>query len=223
MEETNKGLKTQIEEITKWKKELEGGDKKKSKMSLKEVLSFVIASLFVGYFAWIFTGLTYGIIIGIAAGLISLFITNTFFSDKWKMPFKYRILGKKKKREGYVVAIKVGLNGAISFEKIRLDEQVALGEDNIPHTVYKDDVLIWKNKIPMVILPEWSERAWSPREHYQKTEENNESSKGWQYIMNFLKKNQIKEKKEFKTGTLIIGGIVVIGLIWYLIKSGAFS
>jgi len=222
--EDGKGLKTQVEEITKWKEEIEAKSQtKKGTLTLPGILSFVISGGLVGYFSWLFLGITWGIILGGLVGSIALAIVNYRNSPIWNLPFKARFLGRKKKREGYVVVMKIGLNKAVSFEKCQIDEGVYIGADKIPHKVRQDEILIWKNKIPMIIQPEWAEEAWNPNQHYTETQENGTGSQGYQYIMNFIYKNQIKEKKEVKMGLMIVGGLAVIGLIWYLIKSGAFS
>lgn len=228
MEEENinepKSIKSQIEDLKKWKEEIEKNPaKKENKFSFIDAIVFLIPALVIGYFVWLFAGLTYAFIFGLIGGSIALFIKSYFFGKNWRPPFKYRTLGKKKKREGYIIVIKVGLNKAISFDKLPIDENVIMGKDGIPHVVKQEDILLWKNKIPMIIQPEWSLDAWSPNQHAAITERNGAGTNGWQYIINYIRKNSIKEKKEFKPATIIIGGIVVIGLIWYLIKSGAFS
>jgi len=83
--------------------------------------------------------------------------------------------------------------------------------------------LIWKNKIPLVIQPQWSERPFSVKDHYDRTISAQQHSKGWQYIMNYIYKTQIKAKKSVPTGLIIIGVLALLGLGYYLIKSGAFK
>lgn len=142
---------------------------------------------------------------------------------KWNLPLSARFgMGKKKKRKGYVVFINIGENKALTFIKAPVDDGVAIVND-IPHHVKPEDVLIWKNKIPVVIQPQWSERPFSADSHYQSTLKNNENTMGWKYIVNYINKNQIQQKKNFPTGLLIIGLIALVGLGYYLIKSGALK
>lgn len=140
---------------------------------------------------------------------------------EWKLPFLFRFLGKKKKRKGYVVFMNIGLNKAITFIKAPIEEGVAL-VNNIPHMVHPDDILIWKNKIPIVIQPSWSEKPFSSREHFSETVNEGKGSMGWQFIMNYILKSQIKEKKNVPIGPIIIGSLVILGVGYYLLKSGAF-
>jgi hypothetical protein len=142
---------------------------------------------------------------------------------KWNLPFMVRTgLGKKKKRKGYVLFQNIGTNKAVTFIKAPISDGVAL-VNNVPHIVEPDDILLWKNKIPMVIQPQWSERPFSPKDHFVKTEQAGQNTAGWEYIMNFILKSQIQAKKNIPTGMIIIGIIAIVGLGWYLIKSGALK
>lgn len=144
-------------------------------------------------------------------------------TTKWNLPFTTRIgMGSKKKRQGYVVFMNVGTNKAVTFIKAPVCDGVAL-VNNIPHVVEPEDILLWKNKIPIVIQPQWSERPFSTKDHFTQATAAGQRSEGWEYIMNFILKTQIKEKKQAGIGLIIIGILAVIGLGWYLLKSGALS
>lgn len=142
--------------------------------------------------------------------------------SKWSPPWKARILGKKKKREGYVVFVNLGENKAITFIKAPVSEGVAL-VNKIPHRVDPEDIFLWKNKIPMVIMPQWSEGALSAREHYKATQQVGNGSEGWQLIMNYILKNMITAKKNIPWGAIAIGALVLLGLGFYAMKSGVLS
>jgi hypothetical protein len=142
---------------------------------------------------------------------------------RWNLPFIARLgMGKKKKQQGYVVFVNLGTNKAATFIKAPITDGVALVND-IPHVVHPEDIFLWKNKIPLVFQPQWSERPFSAREHFNDTNDKGQNSLGWEYIMNFILKTQIKEKKQVKMGFLILIGIIVLGGGYYLIKSGALS
>jgi hypothetical protein len=75
----------------------------------------------------------------------------------WNLPFTARVgMGKKKKREGYVVFMNIAENKAVTFIKAPVVEKVAM-VNGVPHVVNPEDILIWKNKIPLVVQPQWSE------------------------------------------------------------------
>ena len=144
-------------------------------------------------------------------------------TKKWSLPFLTKFgMCKKKKRKGYVVFVNIGLNKAITFIKAPIIEGVAM-VNGIPHVIEPEDILIWKNRIPMIIQPQFSERPYSAKHNYELVREKGEGTEGWQYIMNYLMNNQITDKKKMPVGAMIIGAIVIIGLGWYLIKSGAFK
>lgn len=142
---------------------------------------------------------------------------------KWSLPFLARIgMGKKKKRQGYVVFMNIGTNKAVTFIKAPIVDNVAL-VNNVPHVVEPEDILIWKNRIPIVIQPQWSERPFSSKDHFAKTDAAGQNTAGWEYIMNFILKTQIQAKKNFPVGIIVFGVIALLGLGWYLIKSGALK
>jgi len=78
-------------------------------------------------------------------------------------------------------------------------------------------------KIPIVFQPEWSERPFSAKDHFKQATEAGQTTTGWKLIMNFILKTQIQDKKKAGMGLIIIGVLAVIGLGYYLIKSGALA
>lgn len=143
-------------------------------------------------------------------------------TKKWNLPFMTRTgMGKNKKRRGYCVFMNVNTNKAVTFIKTPIEDNVAL-VNNVPHVIEPEDILLWKNKIPIVIQPQWSVRPFSPKEHYKQVMDSKDHTKGWQYIMNYINKTQLAAKKAVSTGLIIIGVIAVAALGYYLIKSGAF-
>ena len=226
MEEQNKSVRDTLIDLNKKIDELTGKpvEKKKFKFNVSFVgwlFSLIIAG-FVFTMLWIFWSMTNGIIGAIFALLISLFISHRLNDGQWRLPFKSRFLGKRKKRKGYVVFMNIGMNKAITFIKAPIEEGVAM-VNNIPHVINPDDILIWKNKIPIVIQPQWAERPFSAPRNFAETRANGETTEGWEYIMNYILKTQLKSKKDVPMGLIIFGVIALVGLAYYLIKSGAFS
>lgn len=142
---------------------------------------------------------------------------------KWSLPFSAKFgMGKKKKQKGYVVFVNLGINKAATFIKAPITDGVAL-VNNIPHVIEPEDIFLWKNKIPLVFQPQWSERPFSAKDHFRKTVENNQSTMGYEYIMNFILKTQVQAKKNFPMGLVVFGVIAIGALGYYLFKSGALS
>lgn len=140
----------------------------------------------------------------------------------WALPFSMRFLGKKKKRKGYVIFMNIGMNKAVTFIKAPIEEGVAM-VNGIPHVVDPKDILLWKNKIPIVIQPQFSEKPYSLEHHYERVRQDNEGTEGWTFILNYMLNNQLKEKKSVPMGMIIIGVLVVLGLGYYAMKSGVFK
>lgn len=142
-------------------------------------------------------------------------------SKEWKLPARTRFgMGKRKKRKGYVVFMDIARNKAVTFVKAPIEDGVALVH-NIPVIVEPEDILLWKNRLPMVIRPSWSERPFSPKDHFAKTEAAGQGTIGWEYIMNYIYKTQIKAKKAIGAGLWIIGALVAGGLAWYFFRGGS--
>lgn len=141
---------------------------------------------------------------------------------EWRLPFLSRFLGKRKKRKGYVLFMNVGLNKAVTFIKAPIEEGVAV-VNGIPHVVDAKDILIWKNKIPMVIQPQWAEKPFSMEEHHKQTMDSGGGSMGWKFIMNYIYNNKIEQKKSMSPGVIIVGLLIIGGLAYYAYKSGVLG
>ena len=226
MEEENqdKSLKETVLDLKKTIDTISGQVKPKKKININWLGAFI--SLIIGGFVftmtWIFWDMTMGVAFGIIAFSISMFIASKFDPNTWRLPLKARFLGKKKKRKGYVVFMNIGTNKAITFTKAQIEEGVAM-VNGVPHTVNPQDIHIWKNKIPIVITFQGAEKPITMDNYYRTAKANGESTEGWEYIMNYIYKTQIKDKKSVPAFLIIVGIIAVIGLGYYLIKSGAFK
>ena len=140
----------------------------------------------------------------------------------WSLPFSKRNLSSKKKRQGYVVFMNIGENKSITFIKAPIEDGVAI-VNGIPHVVEPEDILFWKNKLPIVIQPQWSVKPFSSKDHFKEAINSGHGTVGWEYIMNYIYKTQIKLKKQMSVGLMIFLGVVVIGGGYYLLKSGALG
>ncbi len=130
-------------------------------------------------------------------------------------------VSKRQMKKNWIQIIHLSDNKVMRIMKAQIDENIIM-IDNIPHKVDASDVFLHKGK-PTIIQPSWSIKPLSPTQNLQETKEAGNSTLGWEYIMNYLKKTEIKSIKNMGTMVWVIGGIVVIGGIYYLIKSGAFS
>ena len=85
---------------------------------------------------------------------------------KFRLPFGKKV-GKAQKKRNYVTVMKINENGNIDFQKRQIVEQTFM-EDGIPRLGTPNYVLRWK-KNPMVILPSWSVKPYSPSDEHEKS------------------------------------------------------
>lgn len=139
--------------------------------------------------------------------------------EKADVPW-YKRLTKGQAKKNWVLVCYISENKGINFIKAQIDEGVIL-INGIPHTVSSDEIMMYKNK-PFIIVPSWSIKPFSAHQNLMETKEAGNSSLGWEYIMNYMKKTEIKAIKNAGMIMWIILGIVVIGGAYYFIQRGGF-
>jgi hypothetical protein len=177
--------------------------------------NFIIA-IIIFVTLWLIWDLVFAIIIAVLI-FISGVVIGYSISKTWRIPFQARMMGKKKKQKGYCVFMNIGTNKAVTFIKAPVEEGVAM-VNGVPHVIEPEDILLWKKKLPIIIQPQWSERPFSAKDYYAKTSEAGKTTEGWELILNYILKSQIKAKKNFSPLIWIILGIAVIGGGYYLFK-----
>lgn len=145
-------------------------------------------------------------------------IKEISFWSKWKF---WNNVSKKNIKNNWIQIIYIQDNKNLRILKAKIDENVIL-IDNIPHVVDVGDIFLHKNK-PTIIVPSWSIKPFSPQQNIVESNNAGNSTKGWEYIINYMKKTEIKAVKNMGMVTWVIVGLVVIGGGYYLIKSGLFS
>lgn len=136
----------------------------------------------------------------------------------WKIPFKGRVSVNAAKK-GYTTVQIIRNNGEIDFSKSYLQDGTIL-VDGIPRVATIDYRLSYKGK-PFIIIPEWSLKPFSPADNYEQSIKEKMNATGSRAILARLQSEAIKPKKEMGNMVWwIIGGIVVIALVWYMFKGG---
>lgn len=132
----------------------------------------------------------------------------------FKLPFGKKV-NKAQKKKNYVTIMKINENGGVDFQKTRIEEQ-AFVEEGIPRLGTADYILHWKGN-PMVILPSWSVKPFSPVEQYEKSMLDGSNTKGYKILMAKMYSTQTSSKKE-------VGNIVkwILGAGLLLIIAYAF-
>jgi len=125
-------------------------------------------------------------------------------TKKFKIPFTKRV-GKAQEKQNYVTVIKINENGSLDFSKKKIEDQTFM-ENGVPRLGTPDYVLRYK-KNPVVILPSWSVKPYSPSEQYAESLNNGSNTKGYAILMARMLNEQVGAKKQ-------IGGMVkwIIGL-----------
>lgn len=137
------------------------------------------------------------------------------FWSKWKF---WQNVSKGQIKKNWVQIIYLSDNKNIKILKTPIDENVIM-IDNIPHTVDVSDVFLHKGK-PTIIQPSWSIKPLSLTQNMKETKDAGNTTLGWEYIMNYLKKTEIKSTKNMGAMIWIIVGLIALGAIYYFIKTG---
>jgi hypothetical protein len=140
---------------------------------------------------------------------------------KFKLPFKARVSNSQAKK-GYVGVIRINENGVISPSKEPIVEQTIM-VDGVPRLASPDYVLKWKvgtKTFPVVILPSWSVKPFSPSEDFERSMKDGSNTKGYKLILNRMKLSLVEASKKGLGKLGWIFGAVVLIIIGYALISG---
>jgi len=136
---------------------------------------------------------------------------------KFRLPFGKKV-GKSQKKKNYVTIMKINENGNIDFQKRQIREQTFI-EDGIPRLGTPDYVLRWK-KNPMIIIPSWSVKPYSPEEAHSKSLNDGSNTKGYKILMAKMLSETIKPTKQMGSMVKWILGIGLLAIIGYAFITG---
>ena len=136
---------------------------------------------------------------------------------KFRLPFGKKV-GKSQAKKNYVTIMKINDNGIVTFIKKQILNQTLM-EDGIPRLATTDFVLRYK-KNPMIILPSWSVKPYSPSEQYYKSLNDGSNTKGYAILLERMMKEQTGMKKQIGGLLKWIIGLAVVGIIAYAIITG---
>jgi len=136
---------------------------------------------------------------------------------KFRLPFGKKV-GKAQKKKNYITIMKINENGVVNFRKTQISNQTFM-EEGIPRMGTADYMLQWK-KNPLVILPSWSLKPFSPKEEFEKSLSDGSNTKGYKILLDRMYSEQTKQKKEM--GSLIkwLLGLGFIAIIGYAFLTG---
>lgn len=139
---------------------------------------------------------------------------------KFRFPFGTKV-GKSQAKKNYVTVMKINENGAVAFTKKPIEQQTIM-EDGVPRLATPDYVLRFK-KNPMIILPSWSVKPFSPVEQFEKSMIDGSNTKGYKILLDRMNKEQVSSKKQMGGMLKWIIGLALAGIIIYAIMSGGAS
>ena len=131
----------------------------------------------------------------------------------FKLPPKSR-LSKSKLKDNWITIVKVNENKGVDFTREQIKDQTII-IDGVPRLATGEDVLNYKGK-PMMILPSWSVKPFSPSENYKDSMERGLNTKGYALLLARMKAGAIDLKKKMNMG-IIIGLVVLAGIVLYVI------
>ena len=129
------------------------------------------------------------------------------------IPF-FKMVGKGKAKKGWITVMHIQDNRSIRFIKVPVNEQTAMVAGS-PRLATSDDMLYYKNK-PVIILPEYSSKPYSPVDHFEQTRKEKYLSVGRRLLLNRMWKELIPDKKP-------ISGMVIFFIITAMIAAGYFA
>lgn len=136
---------------------------------------------------------------------------------KFRLPFGKKV-GVSQKKKNYITIMKINENGNIDFQKRQIKEQTFI-EDGIPRLGTPDYVLRWK-KNPMIIIPSWSVKPYSPEEKHKQSLEDGSNTKGYKILMAKMASETIKPTKQMGGMVKWILGLGLLAIIGYALISG---
>jgi hypothetical protein len=138
---------------------------------------------------------------------------------KFSIPFTARV-SKAQAKKGWTTVMIARDNRNVEFTKKQIEEQTIM-VDGIPRIATADDVLFYKGR-PLIILPSWSVKPFSPTDNLKETDAKSYGSQGYRLLLARMKAEVVEGKK--KIGSWIIWVIVGLIAVGYLaMKSGAFK
>ena len=136
---------------------------------------------------------------------------------KFRLPFTKKV-NNRQRRNNFITVMKIHENNAVDFSKVQIDDQTIM-ENGIPRLAASQYVMYWK-KNPIIILPSWSVRPFSPAEQYEKSLVDGSNTKGYKLILNRLEMEATVNKKKIGNPIMIIIGLGLAAIIGYAFISG---
>jgi len=136
---------------------------------------------------------------------------------KFRLPFGKKV-GKSQAKRNYVTVMKINENGNVDFIKKQIEDQTFM-IDGVPRLGTPDYVLRWKNN-PLVIIPSWSVKPYSPAIQFERSLNDGSNTKGYAILLARMQNEQISGNKQMGGLVKWILGLGLIGIIAYALVTG---
>ena len=137
---------------------------------------------------------------------------------KFKLPFRAKV-SKTNIRKNFITVQIIYENGNVEFIKAPI-KNGTIDVEGIPRISTADYTLFHKGK-PIIILPAWSLKPFSPVENYEETVQKDMTTAGRRLILERMKLDAIKPKgMGFGMIGWVVLVIVIAGVGYYLFKGG---
>lgn len=146
-------------------------------------------------------------------GKLDEILSNKRKLKEFKLPSKAK-LSKSKLKSNWVTVCKVNENKGVDFTREPIDNQTII-VDGIPRLATGEDILNYKGK-PMMILPSWSVKPFSPSDNYTKSMSDGSNTKGYALLLARMKAGAIDFKKKMNIW-LVVGLVALIGVVLYMV------
>lgn len=132
-----------------------------------------------------------------------------------RLPAKAKVKGNRVKK-GWLGCAKIGRNGALTFERIQIDEGAFTTSDGSYHVTDGREILLWKGKFPIIFQEEAKKNPFN----FQFNTGHDETY-GDKLILAKMLKDSIKIKKGGNMSPIIV--IVIIGVILFILGKFVFK
>ena len=134
---------------------------------------------------------------------------------EFKIPLLMRIGEKQKLKKNYALVMWIKNNGYTSLDFAPIEDDFVYNKHSRTWHQATADYTLWYKKYPLLIIPEYSNIPYKPKDHAKMIEDKGLSSRAQKVLMEIQKKAESAGKKKFGGNILwlIIAGIVLLYFI----------
>lgn len=138
-------------------------------------------------------------------------------------PLKLPKLSKQKEKANWIIMGKIQTNGMVTFKPRQINNNMLyIKENETYHEAEAGDILKTEYRgklVPLILQEEWSLKPYSPRIRFEDTTKKGILAGAQKVIIKAVKESQTKSKVGID-GKWILIGLVVIGIIYFILTGG---